>query len=240
MQIDWPTSSDAMDPIGGSRLIDFAYPTWCMCTPTPSNPISRKQYRSQAVRDVPACNSSTCAGGAGWWDNLLCLLLNSGLSLLFVCLLLPALYVLVSVYPFARALLCWLCFRFCLHVHALLCWCCCCCLCLSSSVVLRSALLCLCVALWPFWDCLGGVGRCTVLYIYACLSRIFILVGLAEMHRKALDIHIEKLGAQYALPFSISGIDSSGMRIVKLHCPNKFGHENGKIPAQHPSRRGLH
>ena len=121
MPFSWLTSSNAMVPIGGSWLTNCAYPTWCMCTPTPSNPISREQYRSQAVRDVPACNSSTCAGGAGWWDNLFCFLLNSGLSVCPVCLcFVPALLYLVCLTSFALCPAGWLRLRWVLLVHALL------------------------------------------------------------------------------------------------------------------------
>ena len=137
MPIGWLTSPDAMVPIGGSRLTDCAYPTWCMCTPTPSNPINPKQYRSPAFRDVHAGNYSTWVGGAGWWDNLFCLLLNSGLSCLSALLLLAFTYF-VCLTSFALCPAGWLRFRCCRFACACL-PCRCCCRCLSS----RCAALCL-------------------------------------------------------------------------------------------------
>ena len=142
MPIGGPTSSDAMVPIGGSRLTNCAYPTWCMCTPTPSNPISPKQYRSQVFRDVHVCNSSTWVGGAGWWDNLFCFLLNSGLSVCLLCFC-ACLTVLCLSTPFALCPAGWLrlrCCRLLVHAFALL-------LLLRLSVF-RAALCLVLVSVW--------------------------------------------------------------------------------------------
>ena len=99
MPIGWLTSPDAMVPIGGSRLTDCAYPTWCMCTPTPSHPIIPMQVSTPATpgRKRRYVGANVPHGLVGLVGGIICFVLSEFGSVLFVCLLLRLLALLYCV-----------------------------------------------------------------------------------------------------------------------------------------------